>query len=77
MEAYRSSMEFFLQASRICFVIAAIAFMTALVLFFHFDIRTVFLIRTGRAGQKPDSIHFRVIREMIVVHTDESIPLQE
>ena len=77
MEAYRSSMEFFLQASRICFVIAAIAFMTALVLFFTFDIKAVFLIRTGRAGQKPDSIHFRVVREMILVHTDESIPLQE
>jgi hypothetical protein len=68
-------MEFFLLASRICFVIAAIAFMTALVLFFTFDIRTIFLIRTGRAGQMTDAIHFRVIREMIVVHTDETIPL--
>jgi hypothetical protein len=49
--------------------------MTALVLFFTFDIRTIFLIRTGRAGQMTDAIHFRVIREMIVVHTDETIPL--
>ena len=77
MAVYHNNMEFFLQASRVCFVIAAVAFMAALILFFHFDIRTVFLIRTGRAGQKPDSIHFRVIREMILVHTDESIPLQE
>jgi hypothetical protein len=70
-------MELFLQASRVCFVIAAIAFTAALILFFLFDIRTVFLIRTGRAGQMKEGIHFRVIREMIIVHTDEVIPLEK
>lgn len=52
MESYQNSMDFFLNAYRICFVIAAVAFVLALLMFFSFDIRTIFMIKTGRARQK-------------------------
>lgn len=52
MESYQNSMDFFLNAYRICFAVAAVAFVIALLMFFSFDIKTIFMIKTGRARQK-------------------------
>lgn len=45
-------MELLQSVSEICFVIAAAALVLALVLFFFFDIRNVFLIEIGRAKSR-------------------------
>lgn len=44
--------EFLQSASRICFIAAALALVLAVVMFFLFDIRNIFLIETGRAKSK-------------------------
>lgn len=46
------NIEFLQSASRICFIAAALALVLAVVLFFLFDIRNIFLIETGRAKSK-------------------------
>ncbi len=46
------NMEFLQSASMICFIVAAMALVLAVAMFFLFDIRNVFLIETGRAKSK-------------------------
>lgn len=49
---YVNQMEFYLNAYRIAFAIAGFALVLAVILFFAFDIRTIFLIKTGFAQRK-------------------------
>lgn len=51
MEAL-DNMNYLQTASRVCFIVAALAFILAMVLFFLLDIRNIFLIETGRAKSK-------------------------
>jgi hypothetical protein len=51
MGEYLTSMDFLEKAGGVCLLAAAAAFLIALVMFFMFDIRTIFLIRTGLARQ--------------------------
>ncbi len=52
MNQYQQSMDFFQTGYRVCFGIAIAALIIALILFFLFDIRTIFMIRTGRAQRR-------------------------
>lgn len=90
MGEYLTSMEFLEKAGGVCLLAAAAAFLIALVMFFMFDIRTIFLIRTGLARQavllsgakteiKKDDrkkTEVRIVRRIIVTDTDEIIPLR-
>lgn len=51
MDDYEISMMFFQNAGRICFAAATVAFIIAVILFFMFDIRTIFMIRSGLVRQ--------------------------
>lgn len=91
METDRINMEFFRNAGMICLIAAAAAFITALIMFFTFDIPAIIKIRTGFAAQsplhtnvrtvwKPDpeqEIPFQIVREIIVTESDEDVDLQD
>lgn len=91
MEADRINMEFFRNAGMVCLIIAAAAFITALIMFFTFDIPAIIKIRTGFAAQSPlhanvrtagnpdpvQEIPFQIVREIIVTESDEDIDLQD
>lgn len=90
MGEYLTSMEFLEKAGGVCLLAAAAAFLIALVMFFMFDIRTIFMIRTGLARQavllagakteiKKDErkkTQVRIVRKIIITETDEIIPLR-
>lgn len=90
MGEYLTSMEFLEKAGGVCLLAAVAAFLIALVMFFMFDIRTIFMIRTGLARQavllagakteiKKDErkkTQVRIVRKIIITETDEIIPLR-
>ena len=91
MEADRISMVFFRNAGTVCLVAAAAAFIAALIMFFAFDIPTIFKVRKRLSAQVPlrtnvrtvirkDSareIHFQIVRKIIITDSDETIDLRD
>lgn len=91
MGAEQISMVFFRNAGMVCLIVAAAAFLTALYMFFAFDIPAVFKIRTGQAAGASLHVHscskgekeaaagtsFRIVRMIMITDTDENIDLQD
>ena len=91
MGADQINMDLFRNAGTACLIVAAAAFITALGMFFAFDIPSIFRIRTGpAAGAFPHTkscskgkrestadFSFRIVRTIIITDTDESIDLQD
>lgn len=85
------NMAVFRNASFACLTLAAAAFIVALVMFFLFDIRTIFMIRNrmGKAAFIPmnqytegdhdpaQEFSFRIVRKVIITDTDGEIVLQD
>lgn len=86
-----SSMIFFRNASYVCLTVAAIAMLAALIMFFVFDIRTIFMIRIGMAGnaamrmktctvkekKTEQEISFRLVRKIVITDADVLIDPQD
>lgn len=91
MGADQINMALFRNAGTACLIVAAAAFLTALGMFFAFDIPSIFRIRTGPAagvslhmkscskrkrGSEAD-LSFRIVRTIIITDAEESIDLQD
>lgn len=83
MKEYQMDMLFFHHACRVSLVIAAAALAVAVILYFVFDIRTIFLIRTGLAKRRAlltdlceeeeevRDLRFRIVKRMIITDSKE------
>ena len=91
MSVDQINMAVFRNACFACLILAAAAFIVALAMFFIFDIRTIFMIRT-RMGTGPciqmnqytegehhpvQEFSFRIVRKVIITDADGEMVLQD